>query len=48
VDAGAYPDPADWLLAPLVVGASVVLCANPDADRLPRRIESEKVTVSLR
>jgi uncharacterized protein (TIGR03089 family) len=47
VDARAYPDPADWLLAPLVAGASVVLCANSDSERLPSRIESEKVTVTL-
>jgi uncharacterized protein (TIGR03089 family) len=47
VDGRAYRDPADWLLAPLVAGASVVLCANLDAGRLPSRIESEKVTVTL-
>jgi uncharacterized protein (TIGR03089 family) len=47
VDAGDHPDPADWLLAPLVAGASVVLCANSDAERLPGRLESEKVTVTL-
>ncbi|HEY7271408.1 MAG TPA: TIGR03089 family protein [Actinoplanes sp.] len=47
VDVSAYPDPADWLLAPLVAGASVVLCANCDPELLPGRIESEKVTVTL-
>jgi uncharacterized protein (TIGR03089 family) len=47
VDARAYPDPADWLLPPLVAGASVVLCANLDAGRLHSRTESEKVTVTL-
>jgi uncharacterized protein (TIGR03089 family) len=47
VDVCAYPDPADWLLAPLVAGASVVLCANCDPELLPGRIESEKVTVTL-
>jgi uncharacterized protein (TIGR03089 family) len=47
VDARAYPDPADWLLAPLVAGASVVLCANSDAERLPGRTDTEKVTLTL-
>jgi uncharacterized protein (TIGR03089 family) len=47
VDARAYPDPADWLLAPLIAGASVVLCANFDAERLAGRSEAEKVTVTL-
>jgi uncharacterized protein (TIGR03089 family) len=47
VDARAYPDPVDWLLAPLVAGASVVLCANAETGRLPTRAETEKVTVTL-
>jgi len=47
VDADAYPDPADWLLAPLLAGASVVLCADLDPASVPRRAESEKVTVTL-
>ena len=47
VDTRAYPDPADWLLAPLVAGASVVLCANCDTERLSSRAEAEKVTVTL-
>jgi uncharacterized protein (TIGR03089 family) len=47
VDARAYPDPADWLLAPLVAGASLVLCANFDAGRQRSRTEAEKVTVTL-
>jgi uncharacterized protein (TIGR03089 family) len=47
VDGRAYPDPADWLLAPLVAGASVVLCANLDTGRLRSRTETEKVTVTL-
>jgi uncharacterized protein (TIGR03089 family) len=29
--AGRHPRPLDWLLAPLVAGATVVLCRNPDA-----------------
>lgn len=47
VDAGAHPDPLDWLLAPLVAGASVVLCAALDPEKLHRRTADEKVTVSL-
>jgi uncharacterized protein (TIGR03089 family) len=47
VDARAYPDPADWLLAPLVAGASLVLCANFDTGRRRSRTEAEKVTVTL-
>jgi uncharacterized protein (TIGR03089 family) len=35
------------LLAPLAVGASVVLCRNPDPAALDRRAESERVTVRL-
>jgi uncharacterized protein (TIGR03089 family) len=47
VDASAYPDPTDWLLAPLVAGASLVLCANLDSAKLTGRVDSEKVTVTL-
>jgi len=47
VDTRAYPDPTDWLLAPLVVGASVVLCANLDPSRVDSRTTAEKVTVVL-
>jgi uncharacterized protein (TIGR03089 family) len=35
------------LLAPLAVGASVVLCRNADPTALPRRIETERVTRTL-
>lgn len=48
IDAARYPDPVDWLLAPLAVGASIVLCGNLDPDRLPDRVAAEKVTVTLR
>jgi len=34
VDAGRHEQPVAWLLAPLVVGASVVLCGNLDTDAL--------------
>ncbi len=36
----------DWLLPPLAVGASVVLCANLDPDRLTDRIAAERVTTT--
>jgi uncharacterized protein (TIGR03089 family) len=47
VDARAYPDPADWLLAPLVAGASIVLCGNLDPASVEKRALSEKVTLLL-
>jgi uncharacterized protein (TIGR03089 family) len=47
VDAARYPDPVDWLLAPLTRAATVVLCANQDPARLTTRQTSEKVTHTL-
>jgi uncharacterized protein (TIGR03089 family) len=47
VDAGTHPDPADWLLAPLVTGASIVLCAHLDRAKLDARIDTEKVSRTL-
>ncbi len=47
VDVDRYPDPIDWLLAPLAAGASLVLCAHPDPARLPDRRAAEKVTLPL-
>ncbi|MBE1484875.1 TIGR03089 family protein [Plantactinospora soyae] len=47
VDADRYPDPVDWLLAPLHAGASLVLCGHLDHGRLPDRAATEKVTVQL-
>jgi uncharacterized protein (TIGR03089 family) len=47
VDARAYPDPTDWLLTPLVAGASIVLCANLDPAKLDARVDAEKVSVKL-
>ncbi|KXK59945.1 AMP-dependent synthetase [Micromonospora rosaria] len=47
VDAARYPDPVDWLLAPLVCRASVVLCANLDPTTLPTRTQTEKTTHTL-
>ncbi|HET9516720.1 MAG TPA: TIGR03089 family protein [Actinoplanes sp.] len=46
-DAAAHPEPLDWLLAPLSVGASVVLCANLDRRALADRVTAERVTVAL-
>jgi uncharacterized protein (TIGR03089 family) len=44
VDAGAHPDPLDWLLVPLLAGASIVLCGQLDRNRLPSRQAAERVT----
>ncbi|PZF99445.1 TIGR03089 family protein, partial [Micromonospora deserti] len=35
VDTAAHPDPVDWLLAPLIARATLVLCANLDPTLLP-------------
>ncbi|MEV4198688.1 TIGR03089 family protein [Micromonospora globbae] len=47
IDAGRYPDPVDWLLGPLVAGATVVLCGNLDTSRQSTRETAEKVTKRL-
>ncbi|MEU5907635.1 TIGR03089 family protein [Micromonospora sp. NPDC047527] len=47
VDATRYPDPVDWLLAPLTRAATVVLCANPNPANLPTRQSTEKITHPL-
>jgi uncharacterized protein (TIGR03089 family) len=47
LDAGLHPDPVDWLFAPLVAGASIVLCANLDRSKLAARTDAEKATVVL-
>jgi uncharacterized protein (TIGR03089 family) len=44
VDAGRHEQPVAWLLAPLVVGASVVLCANLSADALETVARQESTT----
>ncbi|WP_433346645.1 TIGR03089 family protein [Micromonospora sp. CA-111912] len=44
VDTAEHEQPLKWLLAPLAVGASVVLCANLDPARLDARIAAEHVT----
>jgi uncharacterized protein (TIGR03089 family) len=48
IDADAHPDPIDWLLAPIVGGASIVLCRNMDAARADGRADSERVTHRVR
>jgi uncharacterized protein (TIGR03089 family) len=45
IDAQRHPDPRDWLVGPLVAGASIVLCGHLDPARLADRIAAEKVTV---
>jgi uncharacterized protein (TIGR03089 family) len=47
VDARAHPDPVDWLLAPLVADASIVLCGNLDPAKVESRARSEQVTLLL-
>ncbi len=42
IDGDAHPDPIDWLVAPLLAGASLVLCRNLDPARLPARLETER------
>jgi uncharacterized protein (TIGR03089 family) len=45
VDATAgHEQPLTWLLAPLSVGASIVICANLDRAELASRIAGEQVT----
>ena len=44
VDVAVEEQPVKWLLAPLSVGASVLLCANTDADAFAERIAAEGVT----
>jgi uncharacterized protein (TIGR03089 family) len=39
--------PVAWLLAPLVAGASLVLCRNPIPDVLAHRAATERVTATL-
>ncbi|MEV4493322.1 TIGR03089 family protein [Micromonospora coxensis] len=44
VDADRHEQPVQWLLAPLAVGASVVVCANLDRSRLGDRIAADRIT----
>jgi uncharacterized protein (TIGR03089 family) len=42
IDADAHPDPVYWLVAPLLAGASVVLCRNLDRARVGERLAAER------
>jgi hypothetical protein len=44
VDAAEHEHPVKWLLAPLAVGGSVVLCANLDPATVADRAAAERVT----
>jgi uncharacterized protein (TIGR03089 family) len=44
IDASRHEQPVQWLLAPLAVGASIVLCANLDPAARESRIAAEGVT----
>ncbi|GIE94857.1 TIGR03089 family protein [Paractinoplanes rishiriensis] len=44
IDVTTREHPLIWLLAPLTVGASIVLCANLDRSRLDDRVTRERVT----
>jgi uncharacterized protein (TIGR03089 family) len=45
IDADAHPDALTWLVAPLLAGASIVLCRHLDHARLPERLASERASV---
>jgi uncharacterized protein (TIGR03089 family) len=44
IDAARSEHPVNWLLAPLSVGATMVLCANLDRDVVTARAKSERIT----
>lgn len=44
IDANEHEHPVKWLLTPLSVGATVVLCANLDRGGLAARVAAERVT----
>jgi uncharacterized protein (TIGR03089 family) len=48
IDTAASADPVDWLLAPLLAGASIVLCGNLDPAKLADRMAAERVTTTPR
>ncbi len=47
IDADRYPDPLTWLLAPLAVGASIVLCGHLNPEEVWERVGAERVTRNL-
>ncbi len=46
-ESAAEAGPVVWLLAPLTVGASLVVCRHPASDQLKRRADAEGVTATL-
>lgn len=44
LDAAEHDDPLKWLLAPLITGASIVVCANLDPGLVEGRIRDEGIT----
>lgn len=47
VELAAQAGPVAWLLAPLAAGASIVLCRQPQPDRIMHRADTERATVTL-
>ena len=48
VDSSESPArPLDWLLVPLAIGGSVVLCRNTDPEKVRERATQERVTASV-
>jgi uncharacterized protein (TIGR03089 family) len=45
IDVDHHPDPATWLIAPLVGGASMVLCRHLDPSRLAERLSTERAVL---
>jgi uncharacterized protein (TIGR03089 family) len=45
IDATRTADPVDWLVAPLVAGARLVLCANLDPARVDDRLATERAVL---
>ncbi|MBX6751519.1 MAG: TIGR03089 family protein [Micromonosporaceae bacterium] len=42
IDTDTHSDPVVWLVAPLLAGASVVVCRHLDPTRLPARLTTER------
>ena len=45
IDTDAHPDPVDWLVAPLLAGASTVLTRHTDPAALDARLAAERATL---
>lgn len=46
INVDSHPRPLDWLVAPLAVGASLVLCRGLDGDAIARIAATERATVT--